>query len=537
AIDRQRETGRIDPKIYGHFLESSFFGNIEGGVFDEGSALAIDEPGIRNGFRRDVLELCRDLGIPIVRWPGGNFTSPYHWQDGIGPRDERPRRLELAWGGLETNRFGTDEFLTWCHDVGAEAFLVHSCRDVDDAVRWVEYTNSSRDTTLTRQRAANGHPRPYGVRYWGVGNETYGPWQMGHRSAEAYADDAREHARFMRLVDPSIEIVGVGAPWSQEEWTRPLLERAGRFLDYISLHLYGASLHLFGSSGGRDEYDAVVAQPLYFEQRIHDYAHLIAELAREVGVERPLALALDEWNIRHLEPAAWPEPLPSDDGGTADRDLSAEGDGPPYRVNRWSPRTLADALFYAGVFNALHRASSLPVPPTMANTVNLVNANGLIAARPGGAVKSASYHVWDLYQNHTGSIALETTVETPARTAAVRQGDQRERGGEHQTRPGVVPTLDVSATSTADRGSLRIAVINRHLTESVDTAIVLDGRRLPARASVRQIGADVDDPFAGNGLSAPDRVALRDVGEVVLEDGRYSFPPHSVTVLSVALDR
>jgi alpha-L-arabinofuranosidase len=536
-IDRHAETGRIDRNIYGHFLESSFFGNIDGGVFDEGSPLAVDSPGARLGLRKDVIALCQDLGVPLVRWPGGNFTSPYHWEDGIGPRDARPRRLELAWGGVESNRFGTDEFLAWCADVGAEPFLVHSCRSVDEAVRWVEYTNVAIDTAYTRKRADNGHPEPYGVRYWGVGNEVYGPWQMGHRSAHEHAVAAREHAKFMRLVDPSIKLVAVGIPWQQEEWTRPLLQEAGSLVDYISLHLYAASTHLVTAGDGDDDYDAVVGQSLFFEQRIQDYSHLVADLAADAGIERPLALALDEWNIRHLEPADWPEPRPGDDGGVAARELPSQPSTQRLRVNRWSPRTLADALFYAGVFHALHRAAGLAVPPTMANTVNLVNANGLVVARPHGALRSASYHVWDLYQNHTGRIAIASRVETPARSAQVRQGAERRSERGFNTRPAVVPALDVSATLTDDRRTLRLAVINRHRTESIRARIVLDGAGtdLPRRAAVRDLGVGVDDVLASNTFGAPDQVAVVDRGEVDVSDGTYVFAPHSVTLLSYAL--
>lgn len=534
AIDRANRIGRIDDNIYGHFLESSFFGNIEGGVFDEGSPLSISEPGHRDGLREDVLALCRDLGMPVVRWPGGNFTSPYHWQDGIGPREARPRRLELAWGEEESNRFGTDEFLTWCAEVGADAYLAHSCRSVDDAVRWVEYTNYGGDTDLTRRRKAYGHEAPYGVRYWGLGNEVYGRWQMGYRSAQAYAEAAREHGLFMRHVDPAIKLVAVGLP--TQEWTEPVLAQTGGLIDYISLHLYGASTHLYT---GADDYDAIVAQSLYFEQRICDYAQMVAQLARRAGIERPIGLALDEWNIRHLEPTAWPEPEPSAAGGFVDRDgTGIEPAAHPLRVNRWSPRTVADALFYAGVFHTLHRASGLPVAPTMANTVNLVNANGLVVARPDGAIRSTSYHVWDLYRKHTGSITLAATVDGPARTAGVRQGDHRDGAGGFETRPAAVPQLDVSATLTSDEQVLCVAVINRHRTAAIRADLILDGKAaaLPTTARVRQLGADADDVLAGNSLSVPDRVALRDLGEVDVAGG-FGFPPHSVTVLRFALLR
>lgn len=196
----------IDQNIYGQFLESAFFGNIEGGVLDEGSPRSI-KGGVLDGCREDVLDACKTLGIPVLRWPGGNFTSPYQWEDGIGPREERPRRLELAWGSEESNRFGTPEFLAWCRAVGAEPYLAHSCRNVDDAVPWVENTNYSGTTEYTKKRAADGHPEPYGVKFWGLGNEVYGPWQMGVRSAQQYVTDAREHARFMRAVDPSLRFI------------------------------------------------------------------------------------------------------------------------------------------------------------------------------------------------------------------------------------------------------------------------------------------------------------------------------------------
>jgi alpha-L-arabinofuranosidase len=250
-----------------------------------------------------------------------------------------------------------------------------------------------------------------------------------------------------------------------------------------------------------------------------------------------LALALDEWNIRHLEPADWPEPQPGDDGGIAPRELPSDASPERLRVNRYSPRTLADALFYAGVFHALHRASGLHVPVTMANTVNLVNANGLVVARPGGAVASASYHVWDLYQNHTGPIAVAAAVEGPARTAPIRQGDTRERGGELSTRPGVVGHLDVSATLSEDRRRLHLAVINRHRGAAVSTRIVLDGRagNLPGVATVRDLGADLDDVLAANTLDRPDRLSLREHGERQLHDGSYDFPAHSVTLLTFDL--
>lgn len=531
TIDCSYEIGPVDRNIFGHFLESGFFGNIEGGIFDEESHRSISEPGLLQGMRTDVMDACRQLGLPIVRWPGGNFTSLYHWEDGIGPRDTRPSRLNLAWGGEESNRVGTDEFLAWCADLSAEPYLAHSCRNVDEAIRWVEYTNYSGDTAYTRQRARNARWNPWGVRYWGVGNEVYGPWQMGYRPPEQYAADAREHAQFMRLVDPSIKIIAVGH--HEESWTRPLLAKAGHLIDYVSYHLYGASTHLLSSTDESAEFDNIVAQSIHIEEQIRKYSEMVGMIARQAGIERPLALAIDEWNMRHLEPASWPEPQPGADGGIAPRETPAVDDDAPekLRVSRYSPRTLADALFYAGVLHGFQRMAGLDVPPTMANTVNLINANGLLAVRPDGVVRSATYHVWDLLQNHTGSLAVCAETVCTSTIQEIRRGPRPVGKDGFPRRPGAVPILDVSATLAEDRRTLFLSVINRHKSEVVVADLVRDAAStLPPHARIRQLGADTKSLFAVNTLSQPDELGVRDLGEVDLHEGRCAFPAHSLTV-------
>ena len=521
----------VDPMIYGHFLEQAFFGNITGGVFDEGSELAVDDGSALSGCRTDVIDACRELGLPIVRWPGGNFTSAYWWTDGIGPRDDRPRRLELAWGSEEDNRFGTPEFLAWCDAVGTEPYLAHSCRSVDDAVRWVEYTNYGGDTDFSRRRAADGHPAPYGVRYWGLGNEVYGRWQMGHRGVEQYVADATEHARFMSAVDPGLSYIAVGH--EQAEWTVPVVEGLGDRVDYVSLHLYGRSRHLVDPSP--EEFSAVVAQSAYFEREIRSQSAMIESVRQRRGIERPLRIAMDEWNIRHLEPASWPDPQPGARGGIAER--ATEGrDLRRTRVSRYSSRTLADALFYGGVFQALQRAASLPVPVGMANTVNLVNANALIEVRPEGLVRSATYHVWDLYQRHTGAVAVPVEVAGPGSIVALRHGDDPDSvTGDFPTTPEQVADLDVSVTASEDRRTLHVAVINRSPDCTITASLSSTEGPLPQRATVRTLGADAEDLFAVNSIDAPGRVRVSEPTSVELPDGRFSFAPHAITVLELAV--
>ena len=519
----------VDPMIYGHFLESAFFGNIEGGLYDEGSPLSYDD-GPLAGCRSDVLEACRELGIPVLRWPGGNFTSAYWWQDGIGPRADRPRRFELAWGSEESNHFGTPEFLAWCEAVGAEPYLAHNCRSVEDAVRWVEYTNYAGTTDFARARRDDGRDEPWGVRIWGLGNEVYGPWQVAHRSAAQYVVDARQHAQFMRAVDPGLKFVAVGSP--QDEWTDTVVAGLGGVADWFSLHLYAASEHLMTPTV--EEFDACVGQPAFFERTIHDYARRIAELADKHGLDRPPAIAMDEWNIRHVEPASWSEPKPGEDGGTAERELPGDPwEGGSLRVNRYGSRTLADALFYAGVFHTLHRAAGLTVPVTMANTVNLINANGLINVRPHGMVRTASYHVWDLYLNHFGRTPTRSTVETPARFSAARTSDeQRGPDGRSLGLPTAIPYLDVSSARDGER--LTVAAINRSADSPITVSLTLDGRSgLPGTATVRELGGASVDLFAANRIGDEPVVTLSAPYQVSLESGQVTLAPRSITLLTL----
>jgi alpha-L-arabinofuranosidase len=523
----------IDPGIYGHFLESAFFGNIEGGVFDEDSELSVRSEGPLGGCRQDVIEACRDLGMPVVRWPGGNFTSAYWWQDGTGPRAGRPRRLELAWGSEESNRFGTPEFLAWCEATGATPYLAHSCRSVEDAVRWVEYCNHAGDTEMTRKRRADGIDPARPVPIWGLGNEVYGPWQMGHRSPERYAEDALEHARFMRAVDGSIRFVAVGL--DEDRWTDVVVRELGEISDWFSVHAYGAGFHLVDPSPA--EFDAIVAQSVHVESVLQGFSAKLAAAADRHGITSPLEIALDEWNMRHYEPRTWDDPQPGADGAIAPRDTGGAADEPGHagdngwRVSRYSPRTLADALFYSGVFHAMHRTALNPVPVTMANTVNLVNANGLLAVREGGVVRSATFHVWDLYLNHTGTVPLAARVQGPSVTTGVRH--EQGWGGEAQCVevPAVVGLLDVSATASADGSRRYLAVINRSADESVAGELRVDGEPLAGEVRVHTLGADVADLWAANTLEDPDALGLR-ASTSDVADGAWTFPAHSITVLS-----
>jgi len=289
-IDSDRRIGEIDRKIYGNFAEH--LGRcIYGGIFEEGSPLAD-----KDGYRRDVKEAVDRLKVPILRWPGGNFSSGYHWLDGIGPRDSRPGRLELAWRTTESNRFGTHEFLDYTEMMGIDPYI---CLNLgtgtwDEAKFWVEYTNVPGGTYYSDLRKKNGREKPWNVKYWSLGNEMDGPWQMGHRNAEDYSKFALEAAKLMKWTDPGIKLVaagssnfGSGADWVS--WNRTVLNALKNQIDYISVHTY------VGNSAN-DYYDFVASA-----REVQERTKVLEGTIREALVTAPrdkhIYIAWDEWNV------------------------------------------------------------------------------------------------------------------------------------------------------------------------------------------------------------------------------------------------
>jgi alpha-N-arabinofuranosidase len=229
------------------------------------------------GFRTDVLQAVGELAPDNVRWPGGNFVSGYHWVDGIGPPVDRPRRVELAWGAEESNRFGTDEFVAWCRAVGTEPVvcLNMGTGTLDEALAWVEYCNGGGDTYWANRRRANGHPEPYGVRYWGLGNELYGDWQVGQRSAEDYVAVARQFARALRRYDPGLVLISCGQT-GMERWDRVVIDGLASLVDLHSIHLYT----------GSDDYWSNVLAPHHAERILGVVGSLIDRAKYAQGIDR-----------------------------------------------------------------------------------------------------------------------------------------------------------------------------------------------------------------------------------------------------------
>jgi alpha-N-arabinofuranosidase len=251
-IDPERAIGDIDPKIYGVFMEpiqisgrrglpdSPQINTLYGTIYDPASPLA-DE----NGFKKNYIEAMRELKVTNMRWPGGNFLMGYNWQDGIGPKSQRPARINMAWGGIDNNHVGTDEWFTLNKSIGSENVVAVNLGlgTIQDAAYWLEYCNYPKGTYYSDLRAKNGHPAPYKVKIWDLGNEVDGkPWELGHKNAEDYIEVAREAAKAMLAVDSSIELVGCGSSWysvkAWDEWNRKILYGIGDKIKYLSIHSY-----------------------------------------------------------------------------------------------------------------------------------------------------------------------------------------------------------------------------------------------------------------------------------------------------------
>jgi len=481
-IDTERTIGDIDPKIYGNFIEH--LGRcIDGGVFDEKSPLSDS-----NGYRKDVLEAARNLNIGILRWPGGNFSSNYNWMDGIGPRGQRPPRLEMAWGTVERNRFGTHEFLTYTGMLKTEPYV---CCNLGtgtwtEAQQWVEYCNSSEDTAMTRLRKQNGRQDPWKVTYWGLGNEMDGPWQMGHRSAEDYGKFALEAAKLMKWTDPNIKLIaagssnfGPGSDWTA--WNRTVLEYLRQHADFLSLHMYVGNRH--------NDFGDFMASSVELNDRLKTTEGIIdAALSGQPG-NRRIYIAWDEYNV-------W---------------YRAGGRGRQILEERYN---LEDALVIATFLNAFVNHAHIV---KIANMAQLVNVIAPIFVNGEGLFLQTIYYPLQLFANHTKGRALELYVDSP-KYANERFGD--------------VPYLDASAG--LDAGSLVLNVVNRHRTEAIETQLELEDKQFSGTAAVTEVnGPDIksENDFGKTLVKAVERPSPATGGKLL----GYAFPPHSYTMLKVKL--
>jgi len=482
-IDPERTLGDIDRNIFGGFAEH--LGRcIYGGIYEPDSPFA-DE----HGLRTDVMtSLCR-LHLPVIRYPGGNFASGYRWMDGVGPLPGRPARPELAWHATETNQFGTNEFVRFCRKLNSEPYLCVNCGDGDmrEAADWVEYCNGTDDTALVKLRREHGFESPHKVKYWGIGNEVDGRWQIGHKTAQEYARAFTEFGKVMKWVDPDIKLIASAVSLWSGDWVERgqlLMEQAGDLIDYMSLHWYVGN--------PENDFATYMALSEFFEERLSAYEGLIRAVRLDRGIKRPIAIAVDEWNVWYRTHSRY--------GGIPEQNKLEE------------IYNLEDALVVAMHFNAFIRhACSV----RMTNIAQIVNVIAPIFTRRDGIVLQTIFYPFELYSRTCGQLALD-----------VFWYGETFSGGDCTG----IRTLDVTATLDESRKQLMVYVVNRSQTEAMETTISLASGQFAGSVQVSVVnGPDIK---AENTFEKPNQVGIRETAfEAGGQSFTYSFEPHSVTAL------
>ena len=446
-------------------------------------------PNVR-GMRKDVLEACRRLGPTIIRWPGGTPAGVYHWREGVGPRAQRVPALATWQPNLiEPYTFGTHEFIDFCREIGAVPYLNVNVGtgSPEEAANWVEYCNRTGKTRYAALRATNGHQEPFGVKYWGIGNELYNEAaEVGHMNAEQHAQAVIAYAGIMRRIDPDIKIVAGGGYTG--DWNSLLLQKAGHTIDFISMHPYYAE----------DDHYRLVACPLQAEMRMKNWRELIDKFKTQAsgGAQlRRVLIAVDEWDSWH---------------GTT---------GPYYKLQ------LSDGLFSAGMFHVfLRNCDSVG----MANYCDMVNSDpcGMIVTDASRVYIDPMGLAFELYRHHSGTTVLDVKTEVACYDV-----------GEISGMPvNYVPYLDCVATIDEQKGKLYVAAINRHKDQSIRGDVDLKDLGVNTTGVVRELNAP--DVTTANDFDSPNEVSVREhSAPIVGPRFDYVFPAHSATLLELSLRR
>ena len=490
-IDSRRSIGPIDRNLFGSFLEHLGRAIYEG-IYDPGSKLSDS-----NGFRKDVMQEIKQLGVPIIRYPGGNFVSGYNWLDGVGPKQERPRVLDKAWNSMNLNQFGTNEYMAWCKAVGTEPLmgLNLGTGTPEQAAALVEYCNIDKGTKWSDLRRKHGYAEPYNVTHWCLGNEMDGPWQIGHMTAAEYGMRAQDAARQMQYVDHSVKLIACGSsgPFMPTylEWDREVLEQCYDYVDGLSLHRYLGNNEETGSNSSK-----FVAMNLTMDKQIAETLAVCDLVRGHKRSPKKLWLSFDEWNV-------WYRARSGDavDGHRQDA---------PHLLEEIY--NLEDALLVGGMLITLLRNADRVKVACLAQLVNVIapimtNANGLF--------RQTIYYPYSWALQYAHGKALNVVVEAP--TYEVEKMDP-------------VSYIDAIAT-VADDGKTSLFILNRDLSKAREIEVVWEDKS-GARALVSQVLTG-DDLKAANGFDAPERIKPQAFDKPSTTNGRTRFevPARSYTVI------
>ena len=491
-IDSRRTIGDLDRNLFGSFLEHLGRAIYEG-IYDPGSPLSD-----ANGFRKDVMDEVRNLGVPIIRYPGGNFVSGYNWMDGVGPRKDRPHVLDKAWNTIDTNQFGTNEFMAWSKMVGSKPLmgLNLGTGTPERAAALVEYCNLEKGTKWSDLRRSHGIDQPYKVEHWCLGNEMDGPWQIGHMTAAEYGLKAQDAARQMRAVDPSLKLIacgssGPGMP-TYLEWDREVLEQCYEYVDALSLHRYIGNTE---EETGKDS-SKFVAMNLSMERQIAETLAVCDMVRGHKRSPKKLWLSFDEWNVWYRA-----------------RDAEAmnghEHEAPHLLEEVYN---LEDALLVGGIVNSLMRNADRIKIACLAQLINVIAP---IATNEKGLLRQTIYYPYSWALQWASGTVLNALVESPTYEVSGF---------------GQVPYLDVASTLSAD-GKTSLFILNRDLTKS--HAVEIHWQDVAPGKLLNSTVLTGNDLKASNTFDSPQRVAPQAFDKPSTAAGRTKFevPARSYTVL------
>ncbi len=482
------DIGEVDPRLFGGFLEHMGRCVYEG-VFEPESAHADED-----GFRRDVLAALQRLAMPVIRYPGGNFASGYHWMDGVGPRESRPTVRDLAWQSIETNHFGTEEFLLLCRKLDWTPMLSANLGTgtPEEARDWVEYCNAPAGSRYADMRVEGGTPAPHAVPLWCLGNEMDGPWQLGHVPAEQYAIRAQQAAKMMKDVDRSIELVLCGSSTvalpSYMQWDRGVLEYVGGLVDYMSLHRY-----VDNRAGDTADFLAVTNA---VDRQIEEMDAVCRFVQARRRSNKRAYLCFDEWNV-------WYKNM----------EMDGAGKHAPHLIEELY--NLEDALVVAGFFNSFLRHADVV---KIANIAQIVNVIAPIQTQGDQLLLQSIFHVFEMYSKRKRGRALRPVVQGPSYEAATN---------------GRVHTIDTSAI--LDHDTLHVFATNRSLEAHAPVEIRLADRTITASLDCEIVTGD--DPKAENSFENPNRIRAEAFHDTRLAEGaaHTRLPPMSTTAMTFAL--
>lgn len=492
-IDTNRVISAISPLLFSGFAEH--MGRcIYEGIYDPASPHA-DE----NGLRKDVLAALRELNFRAMRYPGGNFLSGYRWEDGVGPRDKRPRRRDLAWQSIETNQFGTNEFIEFCKAVNTEPMMAVNMGTgtIQDAANLVEYCNAPVGTQYADLRATHGYTEPHGVRYWCIGNEMDGPWQIGHLEAEDYGKKAREAAKMMRWHDRDIQLVLCGSSSSRmptyPEWDRVVLEHCWDQVDYHSLHYY--------ANNHDNDTASYLAYSAEFERFVDTLAGVLRYVKARNRSNHDVYLSWDEWNVWYK--AHFPQ------------DMEGDWTEAPHLIEEIY--NLEDALVVAQWMNVFLRKSDVLRIACLAQIVNVIAP---ILTTRDTMLKQSIYYPILLFSRLAAGDALDVAVKAPLYETKL-YGD--------------MPLLDVSSSYNAETGASAVFIVNRSQTESVPVNLHWQALQPKRVVSAHQLAGT--DPKAVNSVEKPDQVIAVPISAPEIKDGGIEMlvPPLSFTALELSI--